>query len=108
MNIDELHSIIQEKENRLNQLMHQHKNYVEFSKRGFAFTDNWRDKESIIKHIPIIAKQIVSLKEELNVLKTERDSILKAIEEHNFLEAKKAKEEEASRIKNPISILEIE
>ena len=111
MDISELNQKIFTLGNRLADLQAELKDYKAASRMAFSFTANWRDKKSILLRIPILEKEVESIKNEYTVLKSERDMKVKSEEYNKLIEAKKA-EIEAKKVEqelkfsidNPISL----
>jgi len=113
MNLQEKNIQIRKMGIDIDLLTKDYNNDIAKSKRAYSFTDNWHGKKSVLLRIPVKAEKLKDLKEKMEKLILERDSMIKEIEANKLLEVAKeklkAKEEEIkAAIKNPISVLEIE
>lgn len=83
---------------------------------AFSGNDNWREKDSIGKRIPVLEKKISDLNCVLSSLISKKATLFKEIEYSKAIEAQKKKDEEAKVLDEeakvllvgPIAQLEIE
>ena len=114
MELSELNKKVFDLGNRLADVQNELNDCTKASKMSFSFHSNWRDKQSIMKRIPVLEQEANKLKKEHDLLKSERDVEAKKVEYEKAVEAKKAEmetkkaEEEAKfSIDNPISLLDV-